>query len=284
MDGQATCIYVLHDPSGVSDRVYVGKTVRPRHRLAYHLKTTSKHRTIAGRWIASLLNRGIRPAMDVVEIVPPGGEWQDAERFWISSLRGMGFPMCNLTEGGDGVSGLPSARRNAVDWSKYPLGRMGDRVIAKMAGVSAPTVARERKIRCIPAYKKPPDAVFVAACESLLGSVPDATIGKLCGVTSGAVLYARRRRGIAPRIAIRASEFWDAQPLGRVWDVQLALAVGVTPDAVAVQRRQRNIPEYSERRFCIECSRPFIAVRDKHRLCSQRCNWILAARRKKERE
>lgn len=99
-----THIYALHDPTDASCRMYVGKTVDLRTRLRDHCKP-STDRGIRSRWLKSLLARGVRPEMVVLEVVPACGDWQEAERFWIESLRAVGANLANHTLGGEGAPG-----------------------------------------------------------------------------------------------------------------------------------------------------------------------------------
>lgn len=100
MSEGAASIYALHDPTGRSGRVYVGKAIDPARRLRDHFK--EKGRTFKRAWLKSLAARGVRPELVVLEVVPPGGDWQEAERFWIESLRTLGLPLANGNGGGLG--------------------------------------------------------------------------------------------------------------------------------------------------------------------------------------
>lgn len=93
-------IYALHDPTDVSPRVYVGRTIQPRIRQQQHCLTSRGGNAIYRDWIKSMLARGARPEMVTLEVVPPGGDWEEAERFWIASLRATGLLMANISPGG----------------------------------------------------------------------------------------------------------------------------------------------------------------------------------------
>jgi len=101
---RATHIYALHDPTDRSARVYVGKTIDPAGRFRDHCKP-STDKGIRAEWIKALLARGVRPEMVTLEVVPPGEDWQEAERFWIESFRAMGASTANHTLGGEGALG-----------------------------------------------------------------------------------------------------------------------------------------------------------------------------------
>lgn len=104
-------IYVLHDPTDVSHRIYVGVTTKPRARLSLHLREARLGvKRFCCLWIASLLRRGTRPAMEIVETIPPGGAWAEAEQFWIAYFRSIGASLTNMTNGGEGSWGVRPSR------------------------------------------------------------------------------------------------------------------------------------------------------------------------------
>lgn len=105
--GVPTCIYGLVDPR-TDELRYIGKTVRrPSHRLFTHqwLARTSKRKSHVQAWLANLLKDGREPEVVVIEIVPAGVDWVEAEQFWIAYFRMIGADLCNLTIGGDGSPG-----------------------------------------------------------------------------------------------------------------------------------------------------------------------------------
>src|SRR5207245_4715057 len=75
--------------------------------------------------------------MTVLEVIPPGGDWREAERRWIRYYLDAGYCLTNGTSGGDGVPDLaPEARaRIRAAWvgrkhrpetlEKMSLGRRG---------------------------------------------------------------------------------------------------------------------------------------------------------------
>lgn len=101
--GRLCYIYGLIDP--VTEQVrYVGKSQRPRERLANHLNERKPcHRT---NWLQSLKRQGLRPKLVILAEVYPIAPWQPAEQAWIQYAREQGWPLTNSTDGGDGVPGL----------------------------------------------------------------------------------------------------------------------------------------------------------------------------------
>lgn len=100
-------IYIMHsETEGRS--LYVGKAVDPARRLKEHRRTGHTMKTRLGRWLRRWRLRRLR--LVVVEEVPAGEDWREAERFWIASLRAMGARLLNSTDGGDGFDPDPETR------------------------------------------------------------------------------------------------------------------------------------------------------------------------------
>lgn len=135
-DGRPTYIYALHDAADVSARVYVGMTTNMQRRLTDHLRDARRGIwTAKARWLAGVVARG--------------GNYQEAEQFWIASLRAMGMPLVNLTDGGHGARGYkPSAEltaRLAAGRRGRPMPREGvERGAAKRRGMKMDPATVER--------------------------------------------------------------------------------------------------------------------------------------------
>lgn len=56
-------------------------------------------------WVRSLLNRCLYPSLNIIEVISPGSDWQQAERAWIKRLRLAGCRLVNHTDGGEGNRG-----------------------------------------------------------------------------------------------------------------------------------------------------------------------------------
>lgn len=108
-------IYILRDPRNL-EIFYVGKTRNPKHRRAIHLSPSS-HNAAKRKRITEIKADGFYPDFEIVESldVPDHHEhWGEAERWWIANLRGIGFPLTNILEGGQG----------GVQWSESEKARM----------------------------------------------------------------------------------------------------------------------------------------------------------------
>lgn len=99
-------IYILYDPTFISNKFYVGKTWQknPRKRLVSgHLNPTNLKKNIFNaNWIKSLLSRNVKPNMHIVTILSPDEDWVMAEISLIQFLRWCGLELTNLTDGGEG--------------------------------------------------------------------------------------------------------------------------------------------------------------------------------------
>lgn len=95
-------IYTLADPRDGMVR-YVGKSINLEKRLKKHLY--AKENGHKANWIASLKKLGLKPIMEAIEEIknPTEEQWQEAERYWIESLRCLGFKLTNLVAGGYGM-------------------------------------------------------------------------------------------------------------------------------------------------------------------------------------
>ena len=96
-----TFIYALVDPT-TSECRYVGKTINLEKRYGDHKYT--KYKTKVSCWARSL--KPLKPELAILEIVPPGGDWVEAEQFWIAYMKGLGARLCNHSDGGEGNLGL----------------------------------------------------------------------------------------------------------------------------------------------------------------------------------
>lgn len=99
-DMNTTFIYALIDPETHEVR-YVGKSDNPYKRFLNHLLDKMELHKV--RWIQLLLGKGLKPEWTVLEQCDKS-IWQERERDWISFGKRIGWPLTNLTDGGDGGS------------------------------------------------------------------------------------------------------------------------------------------------------------------------------------
>lgn len=107
MDDRPTYIYVLCEPDGETVR-YVGKSVNPEYRYRQHVSRHELKRVpcYKSNWVLSLLNRGLKPVMHIIEEVAPGDDWPARERYWIEHYQAEGCRLTNSGYGGeDGNTG-----------------------------------------------------------------------------------------------------------------------------------------------------------------------------------
>lgn len=114
---KATLIYGLIDPRTRQLR-YVGKTsCSMAKRLRAHLcRTNLTPKRHSSRWLSGLVSSGLSPDVVDIETIEPGGDWQEAERYWIAYFRFVGADLTNIVIGGEGVGGyrMPPERREKM--------------------------------------------------------------------------------------------------------------------------------------------------------------------------
>lgn len=118
ISGPSVYIYTLEDKLG--NVRYVGKTNDISARLLNHLADVTKNvKTHKTNWIKSLLNKGERPIINVLDEVPLT-EWHYWEKYWIQQVKSWGFNLVNHCEGGEGLSfgNQTSFKKGASVWNK----------------------------------------------------------------------------------------------------------------------------------------------------------------------
>lgn len=124
MSRSKTLIYGLVDPRDGAVR-YIGKSTsgleRPRsHSEPNRLRSDPNLHKV--RWLQQVIAAGLKPEVRVLEEMTPG-DLDDGERFWIAQGRGLGWPLTNLTAGGDGTAGIPTSPRQRAAVRKVWAGR-----------------------------------------------------------------------------------------------------------------------------------------------------------------
>jgi hypothetical protein len=97
-------IYALVHPY-TRERRYVGQSKDIKRRLPDHIRSSkSKATTYKERWIRSLLADGLEPDLEILEVVPPGGDADTQEMWWIAWGRLQGWHLTNAVDIVDGTS------------------------------------------------------------------------------------------------------------------------------------------------------------------------------------
>jgi len=114
-------IYTLSDETGVK---YVGKTSDTKKRLYRHVYDAKTKKILNKRdaWIKSLLNKGEKPKLEIIDIVIEE-DWVIMEQYWISQFKCWGFNLKNMTEGGDGIYGLIHSDKTKKKMSETKKGK-----------------------------------------------------------------------------------------------------------------------------------------------------------------
>ena len=139
-----TYIYILMDLRGQIR--YVGKANCPRKRLSDHIKDCFSGKVSHKiSWIKSLISRGERPSIEVIDEVP-NEEWQFWEKYWINQLKQWGFNLTNLTEGGQGANGYKHSIEAKEIMRKAKLGNKLSKDHKKKISNSIKTKASENPL------------------------------------------------------------------------------------------------------------------------------------------
>mgnify|MGYP003606412743 CR=1 FL=1 len=99
---ETTNIYILIDPENQQVR-YVGKANNVSERYKAHLNRARKHQIHKLNWINSLRKKGLKPIIEVIDVVPIN-DWVFWETYWIAQFKAWGFKLINYTNGGDGAT------------------------------------------------------------------------------------------------------------------------------------------------------------------------------------
>lgn len=115
---ETTNIYTLKDPRDQQIR-YVGKANNISQRYKAHLNNSNNPTSHKNNWIALLKHLGLKPIMEIIEIVPIE-EWIFWERYWISQFKTWGFDLTNHKDGGDGPTfgNRTSFKYGHIPWNK----------------------------------------------------------------------------------------------------------------------------------------------------------------------
>ena len=93
-------IYVFADKNGFPR--YVGKTkISVKHRHKQHLRDRFRYKSYFYNWLNGVISREELYSVILLDEVEEIG-WEDRECFWIKHFREIGYPITNMTDGGDG--------------------------------------------------------------------------------------------------------------------------------------------------------------------------------------
>lgn len=117
--GMTVFIYALKDPRDKAVR-YIGKTINLMERLRGHL--IEKRESHKMRWLSQLTELGLKPEMEIIEIIlnSDDRDWQHRESFWIKRFGEIGCELTNLDSGGRN-----GCRRSEETKRKCSLAKMG---------------------------------------------------------------------------------------------------------------------------------------------------------------
>lgn len=122
-------IYAFLDETGTP--VYVGKANDFNERYAGHMRDINRYDTHFYRWLKKQIAFQKPFFTDILEECD-SENWQERETFWIRKFRFMGFPLTNMTDGGDG--------NNNQVFSKEALQKRSD----KLKGRPRPQEVRDK--------------------------------------------------------------------------------------------------------------------------------------------
>lgn len=116
-------VYALTDDSGTVR--YIGKTANAKSRLTAHVTVAKRTNatTHSSNWIRSLLRRGIRPQMIIVEKCDSESHCFSREIAWIKHFRDQGNDLCNRSSGGDGPRGCTATMETRLLMSMARKGK-----------------------------------------------------------------------------------------------------------------------------------------------------------------
>lgn len=149
-DRQPAEIYALSDPITGQLR-YIGKANDSAERLKSHLRDANRRDTPVYRWIRKLTNKGLAPAVKVLEVTH---DWQESERRLIALSRARGDKLLNVADGGDEPACSTAVR-------------------------SSNAVALNQRLAADPLAKRVRDIKRAMMTAANLGQLPDTVVAKL---------------------------------------------------------------------------------------------------------
>lgn len=163
-------IYTLTDPRTGEVR-YVGKTINTEVRLALHM--CEKKNTHKNQWLAQLKMLGLKPLLQVIEIIENSddSDWQERERFWIATYSRIA-PLTNLDSGGRSgklqSESTKEKQRAAATGRKQTPEAIAKMKATKLAGL---TPERRERLRQAQLGKKQSDETKAKRASAMAGHI-----------------------------------------------------------------------------------------------------------------
>lgn len=261
-----TYIYALVD-SRDNSTFYVGKTIRePIRRLKQHIshaKTGNEPNKAKQNRINKLVALGLDPKLKILEVVPAGGNWADRERFWIAFGYKQGWPLLNISSGGDEPTQAcyeAAWEAKSIDIPDYIIkqfGKRSDSELARLIGCDPKTIGYQRRKRNIPRWQKlgdKPNSYDIASWPQwaldLMGYMRDVDIAKYFDLDKQIVRAMRIKLGrphhrfLFPQRDIDAIRFLA----GRYTDKEIAKQFKTNKETVKDIRERYGIQSFDPRR------------------------------------
>ncbi len=108
-------VYTLSDPRDGLVK-YIGITSRPTRRMIDHLN--DKRNNLKSSWVKSLKKLGLKPLFDIIDVTD-NENYCKIEQYWISQMKTWGFPLKNMTNGGDGSYGVKPWNKGLIGVFKH---------------------------------------------------------------------------------------------------------------------------------------------------------------------
>lgn len=97
-------VYALSDPK-TDELRYIGQTEQlPATRLRQHVKDCGRYSNHCAHWIKNLKKQGFKPFMEILQKCSTVEELNEAEIYWISQFRALGFRLTNISHGGENTT------------------------------------------------------------------------------------------------------------------------------------------------------------------------------------
>lgn len=165
-------IYSLKDPRDYQIK-YIGKTIDIDKRYKQHIKNYTNKKSLKNSWVSSLLQYGLQPMLEIVEICDES-KWQEREQYWIKYYKELGFDLKNMTNGGDGNTGLKMSDTSKEKIRRANLGKKSSKEkIAKISNWAKGNNKIQKNLKLgskksqIPIIQKTKDGEIIKEWESL---------------------------------------------------------------------------------------------------------------------